>query len=439
MAGERPNIIFLLTDDHRWDALGAMGNPHAITPHLDHLASEGTLFENAYVTSPICWTSRASILTGQYDRRHGVSNRRELSDAANRQTYPMILKRHGYRVGFVGKYGVGNPPIDDYDYWDAMGLGQPDYEQIDESGEIVHYTKTVRDSALRFLDGGDGSEPFCLSVSFKAPHVEDGDPRQFVYDPAYASLLDNQTMPVPETAAERYFFGVFPEWFTEGNEARKRWKLRFSTPAQFQESVKGYYRLIFGVDAAVGRIREKLRELGIDDNTVIVFMGDNGFYLGEHGMAGKWYGHEESLRVPLIVYDPRVEETVRGQRRDEIALNIDVAPTLLDIAGLGAPEGMQGRSLKGLAEGDEPDSWRDAFLCEQLWNPPERFNIPPMEGFVSLDYKYVRYSSGEFQFEELYDLKADPLEKRNLASSPDWSAMLQRLQKRCDALIEEAK
>ncbi|MGB3849469.1 MAG: sulfatase [Tunicatimonas sp.] len=444
-----PNIIFLLTDDQRWDAAGFMGNDIVQTPHLDSLAAQGTVFENAYVTTAICAISRASILTGQYASRHGVLDfDTSLSDSAFRQTYPAQLQQAGYYTGFVGKYGIGT--LDSvtarqrFDQWYGFN-GQGQYEHTDEDGNYRHLTTIMGDESLAFLGNVPSNKPFCLSVSFKAPHVQDVDPRQFVYDTAYTELYAEATIPVPETADPRYFEQL-PEYL-QTSEARHRWQRRFATPEAYQESVKGYYRLITGVDGVVGRIRDALRRLGRADNTVIVLIGDNGFYLGEHGLAGKWYGHEESIRVPLLYYDSRRPE---AQRRDEIALNVDIAPTLLEAAGVSVPSEMQGRSLLPLIRGEKPEDWRTDFYYEHAFDvqklidegriSPERlWPIPRSEGVVSLDWKYLRYYDYPSPNEELYNLADDPQETTNLANDAAHQAEKDRLVQRMNALHEAAK
>lgn len=409
-----PNVIFLLTDDQRWDAMGAMGNPYIQTPNMDALAQDGVMFTNAYVTTAICCTSRASILSGQYARRHGIHNfSTPFSDTAWQHTYPMLFKAAGYKTGFIGKYGVGTAnsvPDQDFDYWAAMA-GQPTYEQTDASGKPIHYTRVVGEHIDTFLRSCQNQEPFCLSVSFKAPHVQDGDPRQFIFDPAYASLLEEVSLP-PPTHGDSSAWARFPDFFTADNEARRRWQLRFANDSLYQASVKGYYRLIYGVDVVIGEMRQTLKDLALDDNTLIVLMGDNGFYLGEHGMAGKWYGHEPSIRVPLVIYHPKWEQARRGQVLDQIALNIDVAPTLLDLAGLPIPEQMQGKSLVPLMQTPAAPPLRSAFFYEHLFDHPR---IPQSEGVVSLDKKYLIYLNTEPTYEELYDLDSDPDEVNNLA------------------------
>ncbi len=344
-AAGRPNIIFLLTDDQRADAMGCAGNPIIHTPNIDDVAKNGVLFKNAFVTTSICASSRASILSGQWTRRHKINDfGTHFSEAALAQTYPMLLRKAGYRLGFIGKYGVGpkrDLPVDEYDYWRGFP-GQGRYEHKDKDGNYKHLTQIMGEQAIEFLRSCSKDKPFCLSVSFKAPHVQDGDPRQFIYDRAYKNLYKDVTIPSPKTAERRYFEAL-PE-FLQTSEARRRWQIRFSTPAKFQESVKSYYRLVTGVDVVIGKIRDELKRLSFDDNTIIMFTGDNGFYLGEYGLAGKWFPHEESIRVPLVIFDPRASRSRRGVSCEQMALNVDIAPTILELAGVKVPQQMQGRS-----------------------------------------------------------------------------------------------
>lgn len=428
---QKPNIIFLLTDDQRWDTMGCMGNTIIKTPNMDALAKDGVLFKNAFVTTSICCVSRASIFLGQYARRHHINDfKTDFTAEQLSQTYPMLLKKNGYRIGFIGKYGVGKKmPTDQYDFWRGIA-GQPVYEHTDENGHPKHLTKIMGEQALEFLSGVTVDKPFCLSISFKAPHVQDGDPRQFIYDPAFKDYYKDDTIPVPETADPKYY-EAFPAFFKKNNEGRRRWQIRFSTPEKYQESVKSYYRLITGVDGVIGKIRDALVEQKLDKNTVIILLGDNGFYLGEHGLAGKWFGHEESIRVPLIIYDPQLPPQLRGQKRDEMALNIDIAPTILSLAGVQIPQSMQGRDLMALIKGNAKN-WRHDFLYEHLFKHPA---IPRSEGVVDERFKYLRYIDQKPVYEELYDLKNDPHEENNLAAEKEYAPVLQKMRKRCDALI----
>lgn len=428
-----PNIIFLLTDDQRADALGCAGNRIIHTPNIDRLAYNGVHFNNAYVTTSICCSSRASILTGMYTARHDILDfAKNLSPEQLAATYPSLLHQAGYYTGFVGKYGVGKElPADSFDYWRGIP-GQPKYENTDENGNYKHLTRILSEQSVEFLQSCPHQQPFCLSVSYKAPHVQDADPRQFLYDPAYEQLYGDVVIPERETADDRYWH-AFPEFFTADNEARRRWQLRFETPELYQRSVKGYYRLISGVDRAVGEICTELESLGVADNTIIIYTSDNGFYLGERGLAGKWYGHEESIRVPLIIYDPR-KSAQHGIKRDEMVLNIDLASTMLDLADVPVPQGVQGKSLAPLLTGDKPE-WREEFYYEHFF---DHERIPKNEGVVTGRYKYMRYPEQQPVFEEFYDLSTDPGEVNNLASSTGHSELVKQYRKRCDELKASA-
>lgn len=422
--GERPNIIFLLTDDQRWDSLGCMGNPIVRTPEIDRLAERGVTFTNAFVTTSICMTSRASIFLGQYLRTHKINDfATPFTPEQLAATYPQVMRRAGYHLGFIGKYGVGNEmPEKAFDYWRGFP-GQGRYFPDGEPGP--HLTERMGDQALEFLETAPKGKPFCLSISYKAAHVQDEDPRQFLPSPATADLYAGVTIPPPKTADPRFIASLPIE--VQRSEGRRRWAIRFGTPALFQESVKNYYRLITEVDTTVGRIRGALARMGADRNTVIVFSSDNGFYLGEHGLAGKWLMHEESIRVPLIVHDPRLESRHWGKRLGQLALNIDLAPTMLASAGLTAPPTMQGRNLYSLIRG-ETSGWRSDFFYEHHFTA--RGWIPPVEGVRTERWKYTRYLGTRPEFEELYDLEKDPLEENNLARSPEAGGQLAGLRAR---------
>jgi len=437
---ERPNIIFLLTDDQRWDALGAMGNGIIQTPNLDMMANEGILFSNAYVTTSICCCSRASILTGQFVSRHGINSfRQDLIGEGLQNTYPLLLKNlAGYKTGFIGKYGVGREqrPADHYDFWTCENVGQPKYEGEDDQGNYLHYTDKVSGDIQAFLDIYADQGPFCLSVSFKAPHVQDNDPRQFIYHPRYKDLYADVRIPLPGTAAREYW-DFFPDDFQANNEARKRWGIRFPDPEKYQESVRSYYRLITGVDDVTGKLIDRLEELGIADNTIIILMGDNGFYLAEHGMAGKWFAHEESIRVPFFIYDPRLPSAQRGQKIDKMTLNIDVAPTILSLAGLEVPGGMQGSDLTPLYSGESGTiPWRTEFFYEHTIDIP---TIPKSLAVIGEQFKYIRYPELESGFEEFYDRINDPGEKRNLVNEPTYGRLVEEYKAKLDHMKEQAK
>ncbi len=423
-AADRPmNVIFLLTDDQRWDTLGSYGNPVIQTPELDRLAREGVRFEHMFVTTSICVTSRASFITGQYARRHGIWDfATELSPQQLAASYLGRMKAAGYHLGFIGKWGVGDPPGDYFDY-DRTFPGQGRYF-LEVNGEERHLTSVMGDQAIEFVSTAPAGRPFCLSVSFKAAHVQDSydiTDAPFPYDPRLSELYRDVEIQPPVSALPA-FFERLPR-VLQDSEARQRWAIRFWGPSRYQESVKGYYRLVTGIDRVVGRLRAALEERGLADHTAIVYTGDNGFFLGEYGLAGKWTPHEPSIRVPLLVYDPRLPEEARGRTRREMALNIDIAPTLLALAGLTPSASMQGESLVPLL-GDGTPEWRTDFFYEHLFEHPR---LPKMEGVRTGEWKYIRYVDTDPVIEELYDLRRDPQELENLAGRKDWDSILSEL------------
>lgn len=442
-----PNIIYLMTDDQRADALGCMGNPIIATPHIDAMAEEGVVFENAFTTTAICMTSRACVLSGQYAARHGVwSFRTEFTPDQLGKTYLGQLKAAGYRTGFIGKWGVGHPRSAEAALDVNMGFpGQSRYFEGDvKKKQGQHLTAKLGDQALEFLEGCSAEQPFHLSVSFKSPHCQDSSDiysDQFPSDAALGHLYSDLQVPFPTTGAPM-FHDRMPE-FLQNSMNRDRWAVRFRSPARFQQSVKDYYRLISGVDVVVGRIREALAESGLAENTIIVFTSDHGFFLSEFGFAGKWTPHELSIRVPLVVFDPRMEKANRGQRREEMALLIDMAPTMLGWAGVEVPSGMQGESLIPLVTGQEPENWRESFFYEHWFNAGGL--IVPSEGIRNERWKYARYlvpgeeAEGKMQGEQLYDLHADPNETMDLAQNPEYAEVLEGLRSDWAKWREEVK
>jgi arylsulfatase A-like enzyme len=363
--------------------------------------------------------SRATILSGQYESRHKINDfGTDFTPEQLQQTYPLVLKDQGYKLGFIGKYGVGkNHPSQYFDYWTCTPKTQPDYLLKDKQGKTVHNTDSVGHDIEIFLNEFGKKGPFCLSVGFKAPHEQDGKPSKYIVQDRFKNLYKDVTIPEPETADPKYW-NSFPDFFrTDENIARDRWKPFFSTPELYQAHVKDYYRLITGVDEVIGNMMAQLKKLGLDKNTVVIFSGDNGFYLGEHGLEGKWYEHEESIRVPLIIYDPRKPASQQGKPSTDLALNVDIAPTILSLAKAPIPAGMQGHSLAGKT------TPRTEFFYEHTYGKSTQ--LPPVEGVVTKDFKYTRYI--EHNYEELYNIKTDPKETTNLATDPKYRKKLEEL------------
>ena len=422
---QRPNILFMLADDHRWDVMGCRGNPIVHTPQMDRLAQDGVLFENHFCTTPICCASRASIMLSQYAGTNGIYDfATPLSPEQVQQTYWEQFKQAGYHIGFIGKFGVGDKmPSDSFDYWKGFP-GQGHYFPQGPGGP--HLTDIMRDQAKEFLETAPRQKPFCLSISFKAPHVQDEAPEQYLPAPETLSLYKDVTIPAPRGAGTEDI-RRFP-LALQHSESRHRWGVRFATPELYQASVKGYYRLVSGIDAAIGSIREALERQGLAENTIIVYSADHGIFNGEHGLAGKWYAHEESIRMPLIIYDPRMPAHLRGKRRQEMTLNIDLHPTVLEMAKLQPVGLVQGRSLARLLRGEQAEA-RKVFFIEHHF-PYQRW-IPSSEGIRTERWKYIRYTDSAAPFEELYDLKQDRFETRNLAGQAEYAAQQKALTGYC--------
>lgn len=434
---ERPNIIFILTDDQRYDALGYAGNQLVHTPEMDALARAGTYFRNAMVTTPICAASRATLLTGLYERRHRYDFSSEgIAPEFMEVSYPTLLKKNGYTTAFYGKYGVRYDGLDrQFDAYESYDRNttfddKRGYFYKTLGKDTVHLTRYTGQQAVDFIQNASSDRPFCLSLSFSAPHAHDSAKDQYFWQEENTPLLDTVTMPAPKLGELRYFEAQ-PEFVREGFN-RVRWYWRYDTPEKYQHSLKGYYRMIAGVDREIGKIREALRHQKMADNTVIIIMGDNGYFLGERQLAGKWLLYDNSVRVPLIIYDPRED---RPQDRPEMVLNVDVPATILDLAGLPQPYSWQGQSLLPMVRDTGDPKERDTVLLEHLWDFDP---IPPSEGIRTKDWKYFRYVKHPLH-EELYHLKADPMEIHNLAENPNYEAVLIQLRKKCDALIAELR
>ena len=433
---DKPNIIFILTDDQRFDAIGYAGNKYVETPQMDDLAKSGTYFNTAIVTTPICAASRASLFTGLHERAHNFNfqtgNVREEYMA---NSYPTVLKNNGYYTGFYGKYGVRYNDLDkqfdeyeDYDrnhsFKDRRGYY---YKTIDN--DTVHLTRYTGQQAIDFIDKNATNEkPFCLSLSFSAPHAHDSAPDQYFWQAETDKLLTDITIPEPELGDDKYF-NAQPKIVRDGFNWL-RWTWRYDTPEKYQHSLKGYYRMISGIDLEIAKIRKKLEEKGLEKNTVIIVMGDNGYFLGERKLAGKWLMYDNSIRVPLIVFDPRVNS---HQDIDDMVLNIDVTQTIADLAGVKAPDTWQGKSLLPIVKKETNTIARDTILIEHIWDFSE---IPPSEGVRTEEWKYFRYVNDK-SIEELYNLKKDPKEINNLIGKKKYKAVADNLRAKLDELIKK--
>ena len=488
MSARRPNVIVVLADDQRADYLGVAGHPIVKTPNIDRLARRGTYFPNAFVSSAACMPSRNTILTGQYERKHGVTfdSQSALNDRAFSRTYPMVLKQAGYFTGYVGK---NHSPIgksekglgyesgvmeQGFDFWYGNHrhstfypkTRHPIYKNAAADTQVEIFTEgslnfltpneTFLAGAREFLKERPADKPFCLLVNLNVPHgAGTGSMRQKKTDPAlYRTAYRDQIkkMPQPETyvAAAKIGTPKIPRKVYNGEYIRGYNYVM--TPKALRERQVLTCQTVTGIDRLVGRLVKELKQLGEAERTIIVYLSDHGLQHGEHGLGGKVLLYEESLRIPLIIYDPRLPADEKGRRVEEMAVTIDVAPTILDLAGVSAPPGIQGRSLVPFMRGENV-AWREDFFCENLYMGQ---NYPRMEGVRSRDWKYIRYFDKKLDtphaqaltasirgeppiYEELYDLKNDPQERENLVGLAEYSETLEQYRRRCQALVVQAK
>jgi arylsulfatase A-like enzyme len=446
---KKPNIIFLLSDDQTSIATGCYGNEQVITPNMDALAEEGVLFENHYNTTAICMASRAVILTGMYEYKagcnfeHGPLRKEKFS-----KSYPVLLREQGYYTGFAGKFGLavsdGNStkhnnwdtlPIDDFDKW-AGGLGQTSYQtkknkyMLKYADKYPHTTRAYAAWAEDFIiEAKQTGKPFSMSISFKAPHLPFSPDKYFDY------VYKGKKYKKPENYGAENAIHLAPQ--TKTGRQYKSYNFWRDSEESYQKAIKEYNQLIHGVDYALGMIRKTLEEQGIANNTIIIFTSDNGYSCGAHNFGGKVLPYEEASRSPLIIYDPRTPSDKRGVRRDAITANIDMAPTILDFAGVDIPENMDGENLRLLI--DKPKKFkRETVALTNMWGNDE---IQAM-GVVSKNWKYIfwQYEDSIMQpTEELYDLSNDHLEMTNKATDPNVKEQLKKMRLLYDIQLTKIK
>jgi len=441
----RPNVVLVLCDDIRWDALSCAGHPHVKTPHIDQLAEEGLYFENMFCTTSLCSPSRASILSGLYAHAHGVTNNfTDYPETLN--SFPRQLQQAGYQTGYIGKWHMGeksDEPRPGFDHF-VTHRGQGKYFDTEfnfngERRQVVpgYYTTVVTDMAIEWLEKQErGDEPFMLMLGHKAPHSF------YLPEPKYEDAFAGVEVNYPHSS---FRLEDKPDWI----KARLNtwhgiygplfdWRKDFPNDDAFSRMVRAYWGTILSVDDSVGRLTAALQAMGQLDNTVFVFMGDNGLLEGEHGMVDKRTAHEPSIRVPMIIRYPGL--TPEGPRRvaDQV-LTVDVAPTLLDVCEAPPLAGIHGRSLRPLVTG-ESDDWRKGWLY--YYNYEKQFPYTPNVRAVRTDrWKYIRYPHGDGSpdrhLAELYDLQNDPGERDNLAEDPAYQDRISQLSDLLDQLKDE--
>ena len=432
-----PNVIFFLANDQRHDALGCYGHPIIQSPNLDALAAKGTRFTNNFVTTSICMASRATIMTGMLARTNGVNYyQTPLDSVFVGYTYPVIMKNAGISTGFIGKIGFqvngSNHAESWFDYYKSVS-SDPYFQKM-EDGTERHETEIAGDYAIEFLKMQSPEKPFCLSVSFGAAHAVDNDRRPgFGHFPWPENVDDHlyEDLQIPEPGLnDPAIFENMPG-FLKNSLNRVRYFWRWDTPEKYQTNMKAYFRMITGLDLTIGRVLAELDKLGLAENTIIIYTADNGYYMGNRGFAGKWSHFEESLKVPLIIYDPGAEKTSQGKVCDEITLNVDIPSTILDYLGIQPPEEYQGESLVPLVKNEGIAVWRENFFCEFTYFDPI---IPQWEGIHTKDYVYANYLDHDYEF--LHDLKEDPHQLQNFVRNPEYEEILNELRSLCKEKAE---
>lgn len=402
--------MFILIDDHRYDMMGFLGHPFLKTPNLDRLARGGVLFQNAFVTTSLCSPSRASILTGQYVHYHGVTD--NVSPfPQGLTTFPELLQKNGYRTCFIGKWHMGgesDAPRPGFDRWISF-RGQGEYWDpvlnCDGNRRQVkgYVTDIITDESVRFVRENAG-RPFMLYMSHKAAHA-------FFYPPdRHKNLYSDVPIPRPKSMPNTpgNYRGK-PEWVRRQRDSWHGVDGMFDGRVGFDEFYRGYCRTLQGVDESVGTLIDELEQKGLLNDTLIIFMGDNGFQLGEHGLIDKRTMYEASIRVPMMAHCPGL---FAGNRRvTGMALNIDVCPTLLEASGTPVPSNVHGRSLLPLLQ-EKAQNWRSDFLYEYYWER-DFPQTPSVIGLRTDQYSYMQYH-GIWDLEELYDVQRDPDQMNNL-------------------------
>ena len=429
----RPNILFLFADDQRYDTLGCAGHPIVQTPTIDRLANEGVRFQNAFVTTAVCWVSRAVVLTGQWARSHAEREAvPRVTPQALSTIYPVQLRAAGYRTGYFGKWHLQAPPgfepAAQYDRYEAIGRNP--YIKSLPDGTKRHETDLVCDRGIEFIQAQSKDRPFFLNLNFNAAHAEDNDRRpgqHYQWPSSVDGMYEDKTIPPPRLA-DPAIYERHPDFLKESiNRARFFWG--YDTPEKYQTNLRAYFRMISGIDRAIGRVIAALEQAGLADNTIIVYSADNGYYLGDRGFQGKWSHYDESLRVPLVIYDPRLPKAQRGRVAAQMALNVDLPATFLDWAGAKKPATYEGRSLTPILQGKAAADWRTHFFCEHLDLAPTL----TWEGVRGQRYVYARYFDQKPAFEFLHDLQTDPDQLKNLANDATHAEALKKMRELCDA------
>ncbi len=433
----RRNVIFILSDDHRYDALGFLkAQPWLKTPQLDRFASEGAYFKNAFVTTSLCSPSRASILTGVYAHRHRiVDNNTPIPQGT--VFFPSYLQKTGYKTAFFGKWHMGaetDEPKPGFDQWVSFrgqGTYLPNPNGLNVNGKKVpqkgYITDELTDYALDWLHTLPKEQPYFLYLSHKAVHAE--------FQPAKrheGMYKDGRFVYPPTMNASGEMAQHRPMWVQNQRNSWHGVDYSYHSTLDIADYYKRYAETLMAVDESVGRVFDTLKQRGELDSTLVIYMGDNGFAFGEHGLIDKRTAYEESMRVPLLARCP--ELFPGGRTVKEVVAGIDIMPTVLDAAGAAAPKGLDGMSWLPLVR-NQPVNWRKELLYEYYWerNFPQTPTIHALRGDR---YKFIRYQ-GIWDIDELYDLQEDPLESRNLIFDPRHADLIKQMREHMFDLLEE--
>ncbi|MCF7669293.1 MAG: sulfatase [Verrucomicrobia bacterium] len=430
------NIIFILSDDHRYDAMSFLGHPFIETPAMDSMAEAGVHFKNAFVTTSLCSPSRASILTGLYAHRHGVvDNNNPVSKEL--MFFPQYLQRAGYQTAFVGKWhmgGASDEPRRGFDYWVSFrgqGSYTPHGNKLNVNGERVpqkgYITDELTDYALDWLKNRNREKPFFLYLSHKAVHA------RFVPAERHKGKYEDVKFNPPASMANtpENYRGK-PMWVKNQRNSWHGVDFPYHSDLDVGEYFKDYAETLLALDESVGKVLEYLKENGLFDSTLVVYMGDNGFMFGEHGLIDKRAAYETSIRVPMLAQCP--ELLPAGSTVEEVVANIDIAPTVLEAAGLKPPAFMDGISFFKIAQAKDVP-WRDYLLYEYYWerNFPQTPTVHALRGDR---FKYMRYH-GLWDTDELYDIINDPNEMHNLIRNADYEEIARKMNRRLFEILEE--
>ncbi len=448
---KKPNIIFFFSDDQAYDTQKDYGNPDVKTPNLDKLANEGVVFLRHYNTTAICMASRANVMTGQYEYKTGCNfDHGSLGTKQWSSSYPVLLKQAGYRVGFGGKFGFsisdenkgfdeeGEVAQHDFDFW-AGSPGQTSYKTAENKSlakyaeQYPHSTRAYGAASIDFINESvKKDQPFCMSVFFKAPHrpVEPDPMFDDIYRDTEFRKLPNYGRKSGEHLAEQSRMGRqyprFVEWGYDKEET-------------YQDALRKYNQLIYGVDYSIGMVLEELKKLKIDDNTVIIFSSDNGYFNGSHGMGSKVLPYEEGARVPLIIVDPRHEKSGNIRKTKSLTGNVDITATILDLAGVEIPAVYDGKSLLPVLD-DPKTQVRTSLPIIQVWGPDATHCLTVMDEQYKYIYWYYEDEEKKIRAtEELFDINEDPYEMTNLANHTEYKPQLKKMRILYDEQLQHWK